>query len=106
MIVYEVNVSVSRSIAQDFMAWLPSHVEQVLASEGFLRAQILRDTEQDEAERLKLTIIYEIATRAAYERYLQRHAAALREDGLRRFGGSFTATRRVFQVEQTIVAKA
>ena len=42
-----------------------------------------------------LTVHYRLIDEAALQRYLAEHAPRMREEGMRRFGDAFTATRRV-----------
>ncbi len=96
MIVYEVNLDVRADIHDAYRAWLAAHVGEILALPGFVSAEIFDVFDPAPAEgRRLLTVCYRVADRASLDRYLAEHAPRLREDGLRRFGGAFTATRRV-----------
>ncbi len=106
MVVYEVNLSVDRDIEQEFLSWLGGHVERVLRFPGFMGARIYRRDPRDEGapdeQRFHLTVHYELPDRAAYEAYLERHAPAMRREGLERFPGRFAASRRLLSLEQTV----
>jgi len=96
MIVYEVNLDVRAEIYADYRAWLASHIGEVLALPGFISAEIFDVCDPAPAEgRRALTVCYRVADQASLDRYFAEHAPRLREDGQRRCGGSFTATRRV-----------
>ena len=96
MIVYEVNVDLSADIHADFRAWLSAHIDEILALPGFVSAEIFDVLDPAPAEgRRALTVTYRLADRPSLTRYFTEHAPRLREDGQRRFGGAFTATRRV-----------
>jgi hypothetical protein len=104
MVVYEVNLSVDGEIEAEFRAWFDDHVRQILALPGFTGARLFR---RDPAEedgpgegRLLLTVQYALTGRAALDDYLAQHAPALRREGLLRFPGRFTATRRVLDEER------
>ena len=96
MIVYEVNLDVRADIYDAYRAWLAAHVGEILALPGFVSAEIfdVRDPAPARGRRA-LTVCYRVADEASLERYFAEHAPRLREDGQRRFGGAFTATRRV-----------
>jgi antibiotic biosynthesis monooxygenase (ABM) superfamily enzyme len=96
VIVYEVNLDVRAEVYPDYRAWLAAHVAEILALPGFVSAEVfeVRDPAPAEGRRL-LTICYRLADQAALERYFAEHAPRMREDGKRRFGDAFTATRRV-----------
>ena len=97
-VIYEVNLSVERDIAQAYAAWLKPHMAQMLEFEGFESATWLeREPEMEGAQGDSelWTIQYRVRTRADLERYLVEGAAKMRGDGLERFSGRFEATRRV-----------
>jgi hypothetical protein len=96
VIVYEVNLDVRAEIYDDYREWLAAHVGEILALPGFLSAEIfdVRDPAPAEGRRA-LSVLYRVADQASLHRYFAEHAPRLREDGHRRFGGAFTATRRV-----------
>jgi quinol monooxygenase YgiN len=99
VIVYEVNLVVRETIRADFRTWLAAHVEEILALPGFVAAEILEQREPAAAEGTHaLTVQYRLVDEAALARYFAEHAPRLREDGLRRFGDGFSATRRVLAV--------
>ena len=99
MIVYEVNIEVRDETYADYRAWLVPHVEHMLALPGFVAAEILeqRDPPPTRGTRA-LNVQYRLVDEAALQRYLTEHAPRMREEGLRRFGDAFTATRRVLAV--------
>jgi hypothetical protein len=96
MIVYEVNLDVRADVYADYRAWLAAHVGEILALPGFVSAEVfdVRDPAPADGRRA-LTVCYRIADAASLDRYFAEHAPRMREDGKRRFGDAFTATRRV-----------
>lgn len=98
MLLYEVELAVDSDIADAFRAWLPGHVAELLALPGFLSAEILAVEEPAPApNEVALCVRYRLADRTALDAYLRDHAARLRGDGQRRFGGRFRASRRVLR---------
>ena len=96
MIVYEVNLDVRADIYADYRAWLAAHVGEILALPGFVAAEVFDVQDPAPAEgRRSLTVYYRVADQASLDRYFAEHAPRLREDGKRRFGDAFAATRRV-----------
>lgn len=99
-LIYEVNIAVDAELAATYEAWLRDHVREVLKNPGFATAQI--HTADPDQARACFVIHYQVADRAALEAYFAdpgpTGAAALRSDGLTRFGSRMTATRRVLQV--------
>lgn len=98
MLIYEVNLTIDRSIEGAYAAYLPGHIEEILALPGFTGALWFeRDPTMEGGLDGKClwTIHYHLRDRNALEVYLRDHAPALREDAVRRFGNQFSATRRV-----------
>lgn len=98
MIVYEVTVEIDRALGDAYAGWLRDHVAQMLSFDGFIAAQRYERSDlPDDAPRRGFVIAYRLRDQAALDAYFADHAAAMRADGERRFGGRFTATRRVLR---------
>ena len=98
-VVYEVNLWVDAAIADDYRAWLTTHMRELLALPGFVDARLFEVLEEVlepavDAE-LALCVQYTLRDRAALDDYLRLHAPRLREAGIARFGARFRAQRRV-----------
>lgn len=96
MIVYEVRIAVDAEIADEYRAWLEPHIREILAIDGFDHAELY--AEDDDAGHVVWTVRYHLHSRAALEAYLRDHAPQMRADGERRFGGRFSASRRVSEL--------
>lgn len=96
MVIYEVNLSIVPDAAEAYGTWLRGHIAEILAIDGFLGARWMARTDAP-GEETHWTIHYTLRDRRSLERYLSDHAPAMREDGLKRFPGMFTATRRIFE---------
>ena len=97
MIVYEVNLAVDRDVAEDYAAWLGPHIDALLALDGFLGAEWFSVEQEANDWRVHWCIQYRVRDREVLQIYFDEHAARLRGDGLDRFGGRFTATRRILE---------
>ena len=98
-VVYEVNLDIDAAIAADYRTWLDGHVREILALPGFTGAQVHEVLDPPPGEgRVALSVQYRLVDSDALDRYLREHAPRLRGDGMARFGGRFTATRRVMRV--------
>ena len=96
MIAYEVNLDVDTDVFPAFRAWLDEHVQHMLALPGFVSAEVLERTDPPPPQgRRSLCTIYILGSEADLQRYLRDDAARMRADGLERFPGKFTATRRI-----------
>lgn len=111
MIVYEVNLWVQAGVVDAYRAWLDEHVRGILALPGFTGATILDVVETSAGATgdappetattgapVRLCVHYRLRDETALADYLREHAPRLRADGLEKFGGKFTAERRVMRV--------
>lgn len=103
MVIYEVNLTVNNDIFQEYYHWLVPHVEMILQFRGFKKARISKEKiAEDNISTTKLTVQYTLDTEENLDAYLKNHSPAMREDGIKRFGDKFSATRRVF-VESSVM---
>ncbi len=96
MILYEVNISVKVSRAEEFTLWLKQHIQQMLQIEGFVSAELFTATGEPSTHR-QLVVHYRLKSLAHLDSYLQNQAPQMRQEGLDLFGSDFSATRRVLQ---------
>lgn len=95
-VIYEVNIDLDATLRGEYLAWLRGHVDEICALPGFLGARILEVTDPPAlAGRASLSVQYRLSGPAALGAYLADHAPRLRAEGQERFGGRFTASRRV-----------
>ena len=104
MIIYEVNCLVEQTVVSEFSTWLSEHVAEITALDGFIRSEILSLLEDDYLseqgqDTVGFSIRYQLTDQTALGHYLKHHAPAFRQDGLDRFGGNFTAYRRVLSID-------
>ncbi|NBB85079.1 MAG: DUF4286 family protein [Bacteroidetes bacterium] len=97
MTIYEVNLHVDAAAASAYADWLPTHIDEMLAIDGFEKATwyTVEDAEDD---RVHWCIHYQLGDRAALEAYFDGPAEAMRQEGLERFEGQFTADRRILSL--------
>ena len=103
MFIYEVNLELNPEITKDFLTWLPTHINEVLAHEGFSQAKILHDEtsrfniNQDHLTATKITVQYIINSEIALKNYLQFNAPQMRQTVTDKYGTNFSSWRRVFR---------
>ena len=99
MIIYNVTTHVAHAIAADWLAWLGEvHVQQVMATKCFTGYKIMRLLEIDESEGPTYAIQYFAESKSDYNRYLEIHAAALRQQNVDKWGDNFVAFRTLMQI--------
>lgn len=102
MIIYEVNLFVDNAVAEAFATWLRGHIQEMLAFEGFEGATwYMLDPEGGQQ---CWSTHYHVTNWQYLNAYFENHAEAMRQDGLDRFGGSFTANRRVLYEREAFSA--
>ncbi|MFN3201559.1 MAG: DUF4286 family protein [Bradymonadia bacterium] len=93
-VIYEVNLTIDEAIAEAYGQWLGHHIDEMLAIEGFEQATWLEVHGPPEGK-VQWVVCYTVSSAEHLERYFSHWAPKMRGDGLERFGGRFTATRRV-----------
>lgn len=95
MVTYEVNLQVDEAIAAEYRGWLREHVAELLELPGFVDATVYEVREPVEPGRTGMCVHYRLRDGAALDAYLRQDAPRMREAGIARFGGRFSASRRV-----------
>jgi hypothetical protein len=101
MIIYEVNLEIDTAIYEQFKTWLYDHVKEMLQLEGFLEAKILHE-QSDSTEKKKLKCCYLLISQKNLDNYLTTQALHMRQEGIDKFGHHFSATRKIFEVVESI----
>ena len=101
--VYEVNLQVDEQQKDKFAKWLGPHIQEMLSFDGFVNATWYQRNNQDESiseEVVLWTIHYFLKSHSDYQNYIDTHAERMRADGMQRFAGNFSATRRLLHLHQ------
>ena len=104
-LIYDVECELDPDIVADYDAWLPGHVRDVLACEGFLGATI-QALETPPGQRQRRRIQYQLEGAAALDHYLENKATQLRTETAERFGGRVHCERRVFRPREDLLPAA
>ncbi len=98
MIIYNVTIKTEPAITADWINWMHTeHIPVMMETGLFSGYRFCRLLEQDEAEGITFTVQYFCTDMEQYTTYIREHAPAMREQGLRRFGGKFIAFRTVME---------
>ncbi|MEN0045136.1 MAG: DUF4286 family protein, partial [Pseudomonadota bacterium] len=81
-------------------AWLPEHIDEMLALPGFIEAQYF-DPQRDDDGRWAHTVQYVLSSRDALDAYLENDAPRMRQDGIDRFGDAMSSSRNIREVVNT-----
>ena len=104
-LIYEVECQLDPDIVADYDAWLPGHVRDVLACQGFQGASI-EIPETPPGERQRRRIRYRVESVAALDHYLENNATRLRTETAQRFGSRVQCERRVFRPRHELIPPA
>lgn len=95
-VTYEVSVWVPADIADDYAVWLRDHVRRMLQLPGFEDARIQDVVEPvNEDGTLSFCVRYRLSSRQHLDDYFAGAAAAMRAEGVARFGERVRYARRI-----------
>jgi len=99
MFIYNVTIKVHESIHTVWLQWLKEvHVPEVLATNCFTKATIVRLLEIDDSEGPTYAIQYLAESKASYNLYIEKYAGLLRHKSFEQWGNQFIAFRSLMQV--------
>lgn len=98
MTTYLVHLMVRHEVFENYVDWLKTeHIPEMLQVPGFIKADLcLRKGGALEASSKDVKIIYYLKDEAAIKTYMAEYAMKMREKGLEKFPGQFSATREVW----------
>lgn len=98
MVSYMIHLMVRHEAYAEYVEWLKNeHIKEVLACPGFLEAELcLRKGGSLEASSKDVRITYKIKDEEHMKLYMTEYAMKLREKGLEKFPGQFSAQREVW----------
>ncbi|MEL6446679.1 MAG: DUF4286 family protein [Pseudomonadota bacterium] len=99
-VVYEVSLRIGDDQTVALGAWLPEHIDEMLALPGFIEAQYF-DPQRDDDGRWAHTVQYVLSSRDALDAYLENDAPRMRQDGIDRFGDAMSSSRNIREVVNT-----
>jgi hypothetical protein len=98
-IIYNVTVKVESSIEKEWLQWmLQEHIPEVMQTGCFIDYKVVRLLEVDESEGPTYAIQYSAESKAIYNQYISKFAAALRDKTFEKWGQRFIAFRSVMEV--------
>jgi hypothetical protein len=97
MWIYEVSLKVDDDVSEAYELWLNVHMAEIVKAAGFQGARLYRVDGQEPGVKRWVTH-YLASQRAQIDSYLENLAPTFRADGLARFGGKFSAERRILNL--------
>lgn len=98
MVTYVVKMMVRHEVYEQCVEWLKSeHIPELLTVPGFLEADLCtRKGGSMEASSKDVMIVYRVESEEAMKVYMTEYAMKIREKGLEKFPGQFSAQREVW----------
>ncbi len=98
MFIYNVTVSIDKTLADDWLAWMKTtHVLDVLNTGHFVDNKICRVMNVDD-EGATFSVQYTFANMADIEAYQANHAQRLQAEHSNRYEGKYAAFRTLLEV--------
>lgn len=99
MFIYNVTIKVAHGIANEWLIWLQQeHIPEVLATQCFTKATIVKLLEIDDSEGPTYAIQYVAESKALYNAYIDKYATLLKDKSYKKWGDQFIAFRSLMQV--------
>ena len=101
MFIYNVSVKVDWRVHDEWLLWMKNiHIPEVVATGCFTHAQMLRLLETDEQDGPTYITQYFAKSKSDYNRYIDLHAASMRQKAFDKWGDTFIAFRSLMQLVQ------
>jgi hypothetical protein len=99
MFIYNVTTKLDWSISHAWIEWmLKEHMPALLATNCFVKFQLLKLHEQDDTEGPTYVAQYFAESKASYNRYLEIFANDFRKGVIEKWGNNFIAFRTLLEV--------
>jgi len=99
MIIYNVTTHIEHSIHEAWLAWMKeTHLPEVMQTGCFVKFQLVKIMDTDETEGVTYAAQYYAESKAAYNRYIELYAPALRQSGIDKWGNKIIAFRSLMEV--------
>jgi hypothetical protein len=99
MIIYNVTVKVHPTIVEAWVRWMKEeHMPELQRTGLFTDYRLCRLLEQDDREGPTFSAQYFCDSMEDYKEYINHHADAMRQKGLKKFGDKFIAFRTVMEM--------
>ncbi|MGZ8545519.1 MAG: DUF4286 family protein [Flavisolibacter sp.] len=100
-VIYNVTIKVNEHIAGPWLEWLLNiHIPALMQTGCFTRYQVVRLLEVDDSEGPTYAVQYHAASKANYNRYIEKYAGDMRALANKQWGDQFIAFRSVMEVVQ------
>ncbi len=99
MFIYNVTVKLDKNIHREWLEWMQQiHIPEVMQTGCFAANRLLKLLESNESDGFTYTVQYTASSKADYDRYIEKYAAALRKSTINKWGNSIIAFRTLMEV--------
>lgn len=100
MLIYEVSIKIAIHLAEEYLIWLKSHVQQMLQIDGFFSAKILVNKYPDaNCESYVIVVQYDIESEIKLDNYFNNHAEAMRSAVPEKYKNYLQINRNILSVD-------
>ena len=98
MYIYNVTLSIDKSIHNEWLTWIHNHIPEVLATGKFISAKLTQVLIEEEMDGVTYSIQYTASSREDLDSYYKEDADRLRTDGMLKFADKMLAFRTELKV--------
>lgn len=98
MYIYNVTLSIDKSIHEEWLEWIHHHIPEVLATGKFISAKLTQVLIEEEMEGVTYSIQYTAKSREDLDSYYKEDADRLRIAGTRKFADKMLAFRTELKI--------
>ncbi|HIB47275.1 MAG TPA: DUF4286 family protein [Flavobacteriaceae bacterium] len=98
MIIYNVTINVDKSVHDQWLEWIKTHIPQVLSTGHFTEAKLTKVLVEEEMGGTTYSVQYRAKSREALDQYYKNDAERLRKEGMQLFADKMLAFRTELEV--------
>jgi len=98
MYIYNVTLSIDKSIHEEWLTWIHNHIPEVLATGKFNSAKLTQVLIEEEMDGVTYAIQYTANSREDLDSYYKEDAARLRTGGLQKFADKMLSFRTELKI--------
>jgi len=93
MYIYNVTINIDETIQAEWLVWIESHVEKILATGCFLSAKMTQVLVEEEMGGVTYSIQFTTSSREELDEYYKTYADDIRKESHQKFGNKMLAFR-------------
>tara|TARA_B100000795_G_C22792696_1_gene437731 strand:- start:809 stop:1138 length:330 start_codon:yes stop_codon:yes gene_type:complete len=98
MYIYNVTINIDGSVHKEWLSWIQSHIENVLATGKFIAAKLTQVLVEEEMGGVTYSIQFTASSREDLDEYYEIHAPKLRRSSLHKFADKMISFRTELKV--------